>query len=102
MAAQYIGTIEGLNSKFKKGDPQIESLQGKLELALKALADATAKFIIGSEAKKSSVLSSDFIRSSDGEKLAGSKATSEENDANMMHESGCEDEGGVWRSVIRV
>ena len=62
-----------------------------MELALKALADATSKFTIGSEAKEGSALSSDLSRSSDGEKLSGSKATSDENDS-MMHESGCEDE----------
>lgn len=49
--AQYGGTIAGSKVKFKK-EIQVESLQSKLDIVLKALVDATSKFNVGSQAKE--------------------------------------------------
>ena len=61
-------------------------MQGKLEIALKALADATSKFSLGSRAKESSALSSDLNRSSDGVKFVRTKP-SNNGDSSMMDDS---------------
>ena len=66
IAAQYVGTISALNSKFKESDKKVETLQSDLATALKALAAATSKFNLGSEERENSGLSSDLSRSSAG------------------------------------
>ena len=75
VAAQYIGTIATLNTKFKDSDKKVENLQSQLELALKALADATAKFTLDPQVNEGSALSSDLSRSSDELKCATSDSS---------------------------
>ena len=57
-----------------------------MEISLKALTDATSKFSLRSQAKETSALSSDLIRSSDGVKFVRIKL-SKDGDSSMMEES---------------
>ena len=84
VAAQYIGTIENLNTKFKYSDKKVENLQPQLELALKALAEATSKFNLDPQANEESALSSNLSRSSDSVKCVGSKSPTSNIDSSMI------------------
>lgn len=55
-----------------------------MELALKALADATFKFYLDHQANEGSVLSNDLSRSSDGVKCVGSKPPTSDSDSSML------------------